>query len=211
MSQDVITFNQQTAIDLTEKQAEILHSDENLYYIVKFLRVGPRTVKELEKDFTHKGMKKSDKSIYRYLKTLIEQGLVAKAGKRITSKGAGELQSETIYIRTAKIFLTANLKKKLSSLEDKDVDLFYDTIYSLLAGKFKEKIKSDKGVDKLIQTLETKKQELVKDIFGNASEESMEKISNLDWGLIDYLIEYIGWLALSIEYDVIKEIEDCCC
>jgi len=210
MSQDVITYNQQTAIDLTEKQAEILHGDENLYYIVKFLRVGPRTVKELEEDFTHKGMKKSDKSIYRYLKNLIEIGLVAKAGKRITSKGAGELYSETIYIRTAKIFLTANLKKKLGSLEEKDIVLFHDTIYSLLAGKFKDKMKSDKGVDKLIDTLESKKQELVKDIFGNATEELMEKISNLDWGLIEYLIEYIGWLALSIEFDVVKEIEDCC-
>ncbi len=210
MSQDVITYDQQTVIDLTEHQAEILNSDENLYYIIKFLRVGPRTVKELEKDFTHKGIKKSDKSIYRYLKTLIELGLVAKAGKRITSIGAGELSSETIYIRTAKIFLTANLKKKLVSLENKDVKLFHDTIYSLLADKFQDKIKSDKGIDDLINTLETRKQELVRDIFRNANEESMDKISKLDWGLVEYLIEYIGWLALSLEYDVEKEIENCC-
>jgi predicted transcriptional regulator len=210
LSQDVVTYKQETAIYLSEKQAEILNADENLYYIVKFLRVGPRTVKELEKDFTHKGIKKSDKSIYRYLKSLIEIGLVAKAGKRITSKGASELHSETIYIRTAKIFLTANLKKKLNSLEDKDIGLFHDTVYSLLAGKYKDEIKSDKGVDKLIDTLESKKQELVKDIFGSANEETMEKISNLDWGLVEYLIEYIGWLALSLEYDIVKEIEDCC-
>jgi len=211
MSQDVVTYNQQTVIELTEEQAEVLHGDENLYYIVKFLRVGPRTVKELEMDFTHKGMKKSDKSIYRYLKTLIELGLVAKAGKRITSKGAGELQSETIYIRTAKIFLTANLKKKLVSLENKDVKLFHETIYSLLSERFIDKIKSDKGMDNLINTLESRKQDLVRDIFRNANEESMEKISKLDWGLIEYLIEYIGWLALSLEYDIVKEIEDCCC
>ncbi|NPE09058.1 MAG: hypothetical protein GNW80_12310 [Asgard group archaeon] len=211
MSQDVITFNQKTVIDLSEKQAEILHGDENLYYILKFLRVGPRTVKELESDFAHKGMKKSDKSIYRYLKNLIEIGLVAKAGKRITSKGAGDLQSETIYIRTAKIFLTANLEKKIDSMEEKDVGLFYDTIYSLLAGKFKDKLKTDKGVDKLISTLESRKFQLINEIFGNANEETMEKISNLDWGLIDYLIDYIGWLALSLEFDIAKEIEDCCC
>lgn len=71
--------------------------------------------------------------------------------------------------------------------------MFHETIYSLLASKFKDKIKSDKGVDNLINTLESKKQELIKDIFGNANEESMEKISNLDWGLIEYLTEYIGW------------------
>jgi len=210
MSQDVVTYNQQTIIDLSEKQAETLHGDDNLYYIIKFLRVGPRTVKELEDDFNKKGIKKSDKSIYRYLKTLIEVGLVAKAGKRITSKGAGELISETIYIRTAKIFLTANLKKKINSLEGKDVELFYDTVYSLLANKFKDKIKTDKGVDRLIDTLESKKYKLVNEIFGNATEETMEKISNLDWGLIEYLIEIIGWLALSLEYDIVKEIDDCC-
>jgi len=210
LSQDVITYNQKTVIALNEEQVEILYSDENLSYIIKFLRAGPRTVKELEKDFTIKGVKKSDKSIYRYLKHLIEVGMVAKAGKRITSKDAGELLSETIYIRTAKMFLTGNLRKKMGSLEDKDVEMFYDTIYSLLAGKFKDKMKSDKGVEKLINTLETRKFELILDIFGNANEESLEKINKLNWGLIDYLIEYIGWLALSLEYDVVNEIEDCC-
>ncbi len=210
MSQDVITYNQKTVIALTEEQVDLLYSDANLGYIIKFLRVGPRTVKELEKDFTKKGIKKSDKSIYRYLKNLIEVGMVAKAGKRITSKGAGELQSETIYIRTAKIFLTENLKKKLGSLEEKDIELFYDTIYSLLAGKFKDEIKTEKGVDNLINILESKKSKLVHDILGSANEETMEKISKLDWGLLDYLMEYIGWLALSIEFDVVKEIEDCC-
>jgi len=75
----------------------------------------------------------------------------------------------------------------------------------------KEKIKKDKGVNNLIKTLQNKKHELVLDIFGSADVETMEKISNLNWGLIEYLIEFIGWLALSLEYDVVKEIEDCCC
>ncbi len=210
MSQDVITYKQKTVVALTEEQVDLLFSDANLSYIIKFLRPGPRTVKELEKDFTTKGIKKSDKSIYRYLKTLIEVGIVAKAGKRITSKGAGELQSETIYIRTAKMFLTENLRKKMKSLDEKDVELFYDTIFSLLAGKFKDKMKSDKGIDKLINTLETRKFELVNDILGNADEETLGKVNKLDWGLLDYLIEYIGWLALSLEYDVVDEIENCC-
>ena len=115
MSQDVVTYKQKTVITLTEEQVNLMYSDENLSYIIKFLRSGPRTVKELEKDFTKKGIKKSDKSIYRYLKNLIEVGMVAKAGKRITSKGAGELQSETIYIRTARMFLTENLRKKMNT------------------------------------------------------------------------------------------------
>ena len=210
MSQDVVTYKQKTVITLTEEQVNLMYSDENLSYIIKFLRAGPRTVKELEKDFTKKGIKKSDKSIYRYLKNLIEVGMVAKAGKRITSKGAGELQSETIYIRTARMFLTENLRKKMNTLDDKAVELFYDTIFSLLKGKFKDKIKTDKGVDKLINTLETRKFELVHDILGNADEETLCKINELDWGLLDYLIEFIGWLALSLEYDVVNEIEDCC-
>ena len=211
MSQDVITYKQKTVVALTEEQVEQLFSDANLSYIIKFLRPGPRTVKELEKDFEKKGIKKSDKSIYRYLKNLIEVGMVAKAGKRITSKGAGELQSETIYIRTAKMFLTENLRKKMNTLDEKAVELFYDTIFSLLAGKFKDKIETDKGVDKLINTLETRKFELVNDILGNADEETLCKVNSLDWGLLDYLIEYIGWLALSLEYDVVKEIQNCCC
>ncbi|MGC9778542.1 MAG: hypothetical protein HZR80_04815 [Candidatus Heimdallarchaeota archaeon] len=211
MSQDVITYKQQTVMALNEEQVDLLYSDANLSYIIKFLRAGPRTVKELEKDFTKKGIKKSDKSIYRYLKNLTEVGMVAKAGKRITSKGASELQTETIYIRTSKMFLTENLRKKMNTLDKKDVELFYDTIFSLLAGKFKDKIKSDKGVDKLINTLESKKFELVNDILGNADEETLGKVNKLDWGLLDYLIEYIGWLALSLDYNVVEEIEDCCC
>ena len=32
---------------------------------------------------------------------------------------------------------------------------------------------------------------MVLDIFGSADGETMEKIANLDWGLIEYLIELI--------------------
>lgn len=81
----------------------------NYYPIVKVLRKGPMTVRDLEKAYQEEAEKteshepKSDKTIYRYLKTLEKAGLVTHAGQRMN---IGKTVTETLFSRTAKVFLT---------------------------------------------------------------------------------------------------------
>ncbi|MGC9779787.1 MAG: ArsR family transcriptional regulator [Candidatus Heimdallarchaeota archaeon] len=209
MSQDVITYKQTIVNILTQEQVDLVYSEENYKYIIKFLRQGPRTVKELVEDFEKSGVSKSDKSIYRYLKELIENGFVAKAGKRITSKGADELLSETIYIRTAKIFLKRYLGHEKKKLPEKEMQLFNEIVQELLEQKFGTKLTSS-AVGELINKLTIENNRLIIDIFENANKKTLEKLGKLNWDLIDSLIEYVGWLALVLDTDIVKEIEECC-
>jgi DNA-binding transcriptional ArsR family regulator len=84
-----------------------LLEDPNYYLIVKVLRMGPMTIKEIETAYgdaaSRSGMTepKSYNTIYRYLKTLEEANLVIAAGKRVAF---GKTASETLFSRTAKMF-----------------------------------------------------------------------------------------------------------
>ena len=210
MSQDLVTYNQDIVKIVTEENVVNKLDDKNLSLIIQFLRAGPKTVNDLVKDFKKVGIKKSDKSIYRYLKELIEANLVAKGGKRVTSLGHDEIQSETIYVRTAKVFITDILKTKYDSLEKEHSQIFDEIIKRILEQKFPDEINSTEGIRELITKLDVEKNRLVVELFQNASTETLQLFSQLDWCLMEDLIEYVGWLALSLNLDLHKEIKKCC-
>jgi len=195
---------------VTEENVVNKLDDKNLSLIIQFLRAGPKTVNYLVKDFKKVGIKKSDKSIYRYLKELIEANLVAKGGKRVTSLGHDEIQSETIYVRTAKVFITDILKTKYDRLEKEHSQIFDEIIKRILEQKFPDEINSTEGIRELITKLDVEKNRLVVELFQNASKETLQLFSQLDWCLMEDLIEYVGWLALSLNLDLHKEIKKCC-
>jgi hypothetical protein len=210
VSQDIITYKQNVVKVPDEKALRRMNSDENLMVIIAALRKGPMTINELVKEFEEQGMKKSDKSVYRYLKELIELKIVARGGKRITSVDEKDLQSETIYIRTAKIFLTGNMKYKSEKIGKEKIDQLMDVIQSLLADRHKDKIKSKEGIHNLLLRFDEEKERLLVEVLENANEDTLKKISKVDWSLMDYLIEYASWLTLILELDIEKEIEECC-
>ena len=82
VAQDIISYEQETIKIMTDEMMEV-YEDKNLMNVIKFLRAGPRTINDLIKDFDEIGESKSDKSIYRYIKQLIESNIVAKAGPKI--------------------------------------------------------------------------------------------------------------------------------
>ncbi|HUU78510.1 MAG TPA: winged helix-turn-helix domain-containing protein [candidate division Zixibacteria bacterium] len=210
MSKNIISYKQKMVLKPDDKMMSEVLSDENLMLIITALRKGPMTVDELVKEFEKQNIQKSDKSVYRYLKELIDKKLVARAGKRITSLNEENLQSETIYIRTAKMFLAGGLESKKSKLgADKTAKLF-ELIYTILNKKYPDQITSIDGVVKLLTSFDSSKDELVTKLFENADADFFTLESELDWSLSQYLIEYVGWLALILEVDVEKEIKECC-
>lgn len=210
MSQDIITYKQKIVAVPDEKVMAKVYSDENLGLIIKVLRKGPMTVNELVKEFDEQGIKKSDKSIYRYLKELIELKLVARAGKRIESIDEKDLQSETIYIRTAKLFLTMGLKHKAEKMGEEKIEKLFDVINLLVQQKYSDRVTSSSGIKNLLTHFDEVKEKLLVDLLENANKETLKKISEVDWDLISYMIEYAGWFALILELDIEKELEKCC-
>ena len=77
-------------------------TDKNHYPILKLLKTEVSTVRELEERYEETtGKKKSNKTIYRYLKTLEDAKLVQPVGQLVTP---GKTATETIYGRTAHAF-----------------------------------------------------------------------------------------------------------
>ena len=100
--QDIIDYKPVILKVLSDEKTLKTLENPNYVMMLPILRKGPMTVQEVTKAFNKMADKKrSDKSIYRYLKTLEELGVVATAGQRVIM---GKTASEKLYMRTARVF-----------------------------------------------------------------------------------------------------------
>ena len=126
--QDVITYTQEVVDIIRDKELASFFEDPNYMPILIALREGPMTISELvpkynqivaqevaKKDLSAKEriaeierLERKDKTLYRYVKFLVEKGLVVEAGKRVKM---GQTATETLFCRKAKIFVTADKVK----------------------------------------------------------------------------------------------------
>ena len=100
--QDIITFTPLLMKAIHEEDISRMISNPTYFPIIKVLRKGPMTVKEIEKAYNKEAdATKSDKTIYRYLKELEKANLVKPAGQRVI---LGKTATETLFSRTARAF-----------------------------------------------------------------------------------------------------------
>ncbi len=209
--QDAVTRKQILFLEITDKHVLKLFQDANLMRILTFLRSSPlMTVKDLEQAFLEEGNEKSTKSIYRYLKKLEEGNLVIPAGKRVRASPNEKLKTETLYMRTAKIFFP--------KMEEKEIDpetKAHQTAFNEVLGKLlglhlnKEKINAE---NLGLLTKKLKKQMFANStsLFQSADEETANLISTLDWKSVNSLIEILGLLILLVDdLDLKEEIISC--
>ena len=143
---------------------EIL-GDEAYSPIINTLRKRPMTIKELTEKYNEivkeralkigipkaefERMKRSEKSIYRYVKDLIEAGLVAVAGRRIV---VDRTASENLYGRTAKVFL---IKKEGEDYWDKEeAQAFLLKIARMLSLVLEKPVPTNKCLAEVLNELE---------------------------------------------------------
>ncbi len=205
-TQNVVTFKQKPVIIIRDKETLELFKDENLVYVLKFLRNEPMTIDDLVTAFQKIGIEKSDKSVYRYLHKLINAKLVAKAGKRITSKTSDSLTSETIYTRSAIAFITVIPVENRIAKQEKASPL-WDAARSLLNEHFGKTAKEADFI-KFANELDDERDQLFIELFENASEETLEKVARLDYNGINFLLQVVGWLALIPKRNLTKELDD---
>ena len=205
VSQEAITYKQKPVkIIKDQKTLKVFHK-ENLMMVLKYLKKGPCSIQDLVTKFKEHDNEKSDKTIYRYLHKLIEVKLVAKAGKRVTADEDDEIFSETIYIRSAKAFITVNPIDDREGTGGEECPVW--EAIRLLVGQFFDKKGDRKSFNDLATKLDRDIDNLVIKMFENADEETLDKIVELDWSGINHVMQFAGWLAISTKIDIPKELE----
>ena len=126
--QDMITYEEEAVMLLEDKEAWEILEDPWYDAIVVVLRKGPMTVRDLEREYNlfvankidkmplepkekmelKEKTKRKGKTLYKYLVILEKKGLIKQVGKRVKM---GQTASETIYGRSAKLYLMSDKQK----------------------------------------------------------------------------------------------------
>ncbi len=183
-----------------------LIKDKHHYPILKLLKQEPMTVKELEEAYDeHTGKKKSNKTIYRYLKSLEIAGLVRPAGNLITT---GKTATETIFSRTAMAFYSIDEDDDFWSTES--ARKIASNVCILLKPLFGNK-KCD--VDKMQEVLKhhtNSMTEQLQTLVTKVEEEITESIRECNLDEINYVLKLSSYFAtVKNDSELLNRIEAC--
>ena len=224
--QDVITYKQEVVEVLKEKELTSLFEDQNYAPILIALRKGPMTISELVPRYNQivaqdvadrklpaketiaeiERLERKDKTLYRYVKFLVEKGLVVEAGKRVKM---GQTATETLFCRSAKIFFAADKIKdwgtyptykkmlpkiaKMLSLAMGIPDISLDCLTDIMN-------KVNKCYD--VEALE---------VFQKHNEEIAELVKDSSFEEIDWMLDNLSTLLLIMRGTKFeKELRECC-
>ncbi len=204
LKQQALTYKQKAILILNDAQTNCF-KDENLTWVLKVLAKEPLTITDIKEAFMKHGKEKSEKTLYRYLGTLLKIGLIAKAGKRITSVDEGILVSETIYSRVAKVFIT----KKPMKFEDGEIRPEFEIAKLILSSIFDKKRGCGICFTEIANRFDIEKHLLFVELLEHADPETLEQFAELDWKGISTVKEFVGWIALCLKYDIQDVIKDC--
>jgi len=199
--QDAIAYSQPLVKEITEIGTIELFKDENLMLLLKFLRESPgyMSVEELEALFRKTGKKKSDKSIYRYLKRLEDAGLVVQAGKRVFPKDKKRLKTQTLYMRTAKVFLPIAKPDEETCKDDPQKEKMIQAAGFIIGKHLSASLTSVQCLDEFITRIRLRETEIGQRIFRDADDEIAGLVGGLDWDHINSLLYVVTLLILLTE------------
>lgn len=210
---DAITYSQPLMKEVTDKDIINLFKDKNLSSVIEFLRThkGPMTVTELEDAFKNIGKKKSDKTIYRYLKDLEEADLVIQAGKRVYKTNKKKLKTQTLYMRAAKIFFPiVSFEEELSEEEQQQEEKMIEAIGISIGKYMNVKLKSTDCLKEFLKKFYCEGASLPRIILQNAQDEITDLLTGLDWKFIESTVKTINLLTiLNDKTDWKKELVNC--
>jgi len=204
LKHQAITYKQKAILILNDEQSKCF-SDENLAWVLKILAKSHLTITDIKEAFTKHGKEKSEKTLYRYLSKLLKIGLIAKAGKRITSVDEGILISETIYSRVAKVFIS----KKPKKFDDGEIRPEFEVAKLILSSIFDKKRGCGICFTEIANRFDIEKHLLFVELLEHADPDALEEFAELDWKGISTVKEFVGWIALCLKYDVQDVIKDC--
>jgi DNA-binding transcriptional ArsR family regulator len=209
--QDVLTYRPVLIKFLRDEEAVRMLKDANYYPIIKILRKGPMTVRELEEAYSKEAAKsescepKSDKTIYRYLKALEKAGLVVPAGQRVVM---GKTATETLFSRTAHVFNFHGKEPVWWKSEKGEQSVRW---ISILLGRFyNNREPSIKCLQNFIIQFETAKEVEFKKLLATADKKILEHITAGEWYEMKETLDYIEHLNLLLSQpDLLERLRSC--
>ncbi|UCG00751.1 MAG: winged helix-turn-helix transcriptional regulator [Candidatus Heimdallarchaeota archaeon] len=208
--QDVVNFKPVVLKVIDDEKTLRALIDPNYEKIIAILRKKPKTVQEITADFNKKAEMchltepRTNKTIYRYLKTLEELGLVIPAGQRVV---VGKTASENLYARTALIFQRGDID--WMSEEGSDWAHRFATILGYMLGISTQEA-STECIQKFFKNWSETKLTILEGFAKTASDDILELITEGEW---EELIHFTDWVyifgTLIEEPKLLEELHDC--
>jgi hypothetical protein len=121
-----------------------------------------------------------------------------------------KIATQTIYMRTAKIFFPIKKPETEVSEEQRlQHKKKLEVIGSIIGNHLRTKMKSADCLDDLITKIYSERMRLSQKLFQEADAKSASLISELEWKCIESLLETMSLLALLGETDWQKELANC--
>ncbi|MFX1253285.1 MAG: hypothetical protein ACFFCZ_16875 [Promethearchaeota archaeon] len=204
----------QDAITVKQKFVKVLRGDETniwndkkLTHVIKILQKGPMTLEELSTAIEEaEGKKKSDITLYRYLNKLEKLNLVVPGGKRVSMDENNQLKSQTLYVRTAKLFFNGSFP----NFSEKDEgELIAKATGLILEQKLNNKKAYNECILNFLEEIENSRINIIEKLVETTGDRLLEILAAVEWSDIDDLINRVGWLALILEQGWDKKIAEC--
>ena len=206
---DTITYkNQKIVAFITDKDKAKFFYDKDYGILLGFLRSGPKTIKEIEEAYQLAGNEKSDKTIYRYIKELSEEGLVVEAGKRIYTDDENKNRTLTIYMRTAKVYWDKTQEFKKEDMKSSKMLKIYKAYKILLDELDEDKTIKIKCIEDIFSLVYQKGERQAFELLEKADDKVFDLLEDLDYFDINEFVLNLAWLVLTLNLDFKKKIEN---
>lgn len=210
-SQDVITFTpERIKIVRDKKEIETLY-DPNHGPIIRALRKGPMTVRELEKAYEKEAKDKedleakTDKTIYRYLKELKAANLVVEAGKRVV---IGKTATESLFSRTAEAFIAHGTDEEHWSCDEGKA--LCETVGLMLAKSVGKDKLDEKCMEQFMIDFDKEASKQTVAVLEGADNKLLDLFASIDWKHKDKVLFYAGCLSSIIHKpQLIEQLRAC--
>ncbi len=129
-------FEQKDVWVVEDRELVKVFQDPTYFPVISALREGPMTVKQIKEEYNKivrknaikmdipkdafEKMKRSEKTIYRYIKELSDLGIVANSGQRLILGGKTAI-TENLFSRVSKVFLMSTKESDWWGEEDGEI------------------------------------------------------------------------------------------
>ena len=184
-----------------------LLQDKNHYPIVRILYKGPLTVRELQVEYEElTGKEKSDKTIYRYIKNLVDAGLLTNCGQLFIP---GKTATENLFSRTAHFFYMRSYKDKI--IESEHGEKIIETIgMMLLQLNPNKKNFSSECIKSIILKLSKSNEIHLEKSIESKEEQLISDLSNYNLDEIEFIFKQVILISsLLSSSEIISSINQC--
>lgn len=198
-SHDAITFTPERIKIIRDKDEIKTLYDPNHGPIIRALRKGPMTVRELEEAYKKEAKTKedieakTDKTIYRYLKELKDANLVVEAGKRVK---IGKTATESLFSRTAEAFIVHDIDDEHWDCDEGQA--LCKTVGLMLAKSLGEKTLDEKCMRQFMMDFDKETSAQVVAVLEGADDTLLDLFASIDWKHKDKVLSLFGTLSAVI-------------